>query len=319
VLDRIQKRFFKKQPNPEQKEPSDSSHGTNPSATLQTKPLREIQNPETEPGSTPKVAAGMTETLLLSAAYGHSVGIQRDHNEDAVFTFTTYLVSDTRHIPFGLYIVADGMGGHRNGEVASAIAIRSVSSHILRKLYLPLLSNSGQAPDESLQEIMQQGVLEAHKLIVQKAVGGGTTLTAVLIVGEQMTIAHVGDSRVYLIEDSASAQPLTRDHSLVGRLEELGQITPEEAAVHPSRNVLYRALGQGDPLDPDIISAPLPKTGHLLLCSDGLWGVVELAQVAEIVSSASSLEAACRQLVQAANDGGGPDNISAILVQVPSR
>jgi serine/threonine protein phosphatase PrpC len=253
----------------------------------------------------------------LVAACGQSVGQQRDHNEDALFTLTTNLISDTRQIPFGLYIVADGMGGHQHGEVASAMAIRVMAGHIIRKIYQPLFSLTAKAPEQSLQEIMQEGVIEAHRAIQKQAIGGGTTLTATLVMGEQMTIAHVGDSRAYSIQSNGTIEVLTRDHSLVKRLEELGQITPEEAASHPQRNVLYRALGQGEPFDPDIITAPIPHGGYLLLCSDGLWGVVEQETILSVISGSASPHQACLKLVEAANSAGGPDNISAIITRMP--
>jgi protein phosphatase len=254
----------------------------------------------------------------LIVGVAQSVGKQRDQNEDAVFTLTTTLTSDNNTLPFGLYIVADGMGGHQHGEVASGIAIRSMASYIVRKLYTPLLSPKPNPPSESLLEIMQEGVQDAHKAITRQVPGGGTTLTAALILGNQMTIAHVGDSRAYLINRNGQIEPLTRDHSLVKRLVELGQITTDEAAVHPQRNVLYRALGQGEPFDPDINSLQIPETGYLLLCSDGLWSVVNEEEILRIVSESRNPEQACRWLVEAANDAGGPDNISAILIRLPS-
>jgi serine/threonine protein phosphatase PrpC len=132
-----------------------------------------------------------------------------------------------------------------------------------------------------------------------------------------MTIAHVGDSRAYALFPDGQTRVLTRDHSLVKRLVELGQITSEEADVHPQRNVLYRALGQGEPVDAEVISIPFPRSGHLLLCSDGLWGVIPETQVMEIISSASSPSQACQALVEAANQAGGPDNITVILLRLP--
>jgi serine/threonine protein phosphatase PrpC len=112
-------------------------------------------------------------------------------------------------------------------------------------------------------------------------------------------------------------KPLTRDHSLVKRLEELGQLTPEEAAIHPQRNVLYRALGQGEPFEPEVITAPVPDSGYLLICSDGLWGVVPERELGMIIKNSTTLHDACQYMVDAANEAGGPDNISAILVRLP--
>ena len=110
---------------------------------------------------------------------------------------------------------------------------------------------------------------------------------------------------------------LTRNHSLVMRMIELGQLTEEEAAVHPQRNVLYRALGQGEPFLPDVTTFPIPKSHYFLICSDGLWGVVPEEEISQIILSAPNPQVACQLLVNAANDHGGPDNITAILVQLP--
>ena len=165
---------------------------------------------------------------------------------------------------------------------------------------------------------MGDGVLEAHRAILKLAIGGGTTLTAVLIFGDQMTIAHIGDSLACLISPDKQVNTITRDHSFVKRLVELGQITAEEAAIHPQRNVLYRALGQGEPIDPDIITMTLPRGHFLLLCSDGLWGVVPQEEAIDIVISTPTLHTACQRLVDRANLAGGPDNITAILICYPN-
>lgn len=278
-------------------------------------PTRPIPK-EGVPGETPGLKTLMEPPQLIVGC-AQSVGKQRDHNEDAIFTLTTLLTSDATTVPFGLYIVADGMGGHQHGEVASGIAIRTMASYIVRKLYSPLLNPKPHAPEESLLEIMQEGVQEAHRAITRQVPGGGTTMTAALILGDQMTIAHVGDSRAYLISPKGSIESLTRDHSLVKRLVELGQITTDEAAVHPQRNVLYRALGQGEPFDPDINSLHTPESGYLMLCSDGLWSVVPDADIQSLVIKSLTPEEACQRMVDAANDAGGPDNISAILIRLP--
>jgi PPM family protein phosphatase len=302
VIGRIQKIFSKQTPKTRISTPEDT-------IPLSRQPISETQSVPVPPHS--------LEPPQLFAVCGQSVGIQRDHNEDALLALTTTLVSDDRHIPFGLYIIADGMGGHKNGEVASAIAVRSVASHVNRNIFTPLFSISDTQPESSVQEVLHEAVLEAHQTILNQSLGGGTTLTAALILGDQLTISHVGDSRAYIINPDGSMEALTRDHSLVMRLEELGQITREEAAVHPQRNVLYRALGQGDPFDPDIITAPLPHNGFLLICSDGLWGVLEQSHIQKLITTNPDMEEACRKLIEAANDAGGPDNISAILVRVP--
>jgi PPM family protein phosphatase len=251
----------------------------------------------------------------LMAACAQSVGKQRDHNEDSVFTLNITLADGQKDIPFGLFIVADGMGGHQHGEVASGMACRAMAEYIMRKLYSPLLGVRRESQSESLQEIMEAGVNEAHNAVMRKAPGGGTTLTAALIIGDQITLAHVGDSRAYFVFPDGRVQSITQDHSLVNRLLELGQLTQEEAAVHPQRNVLYRAIGQKEPFKPDVHNHMFPSGAQLLVCSDGLWGVVPEGTISQIVTNAKSLPSACNELVEAANAGGGPDNISAVLVQ----
>jgi len=253
--------------------------------------------------------------LIIGCA--QSNGKQRDHNEDALLTLTTNLSSDRGNTTLGLYIVADGMGGHKHGEEASELAVRAISSQIVRKVITLLLSPKPGVPSESIQEIMQEGAQEAHRVIVKNAPGGGTTITSLLILDKQMTLSHVGDSRAYTIAPDGEIHALTRDHSLVMRMIELGQITTQEAAVHPQRNVLYRALGQGELFAPDIGTYPLPESGHILLCSDGLWGVVSEESIARLVNSAPNPQVACQLLIDAANEGGGPDNISAILIRIP--
>jgi protein phosphatase len=159
-------------------------------------------------------------------------------------------------------------------------------------------------------------VAEAQRAIQHEAPGSGTTLTAALVLGQQITVAHVGDSRAYFVFPDGRMEAITRDHSLVKRLEELGHITPEEAVNYPHRNVLYRALGQGEILDPDIFTLAFPQPGYLLICSDGLWGVVAEQDIVRSIVEAPNLQRACQNLVSAANTAGGPDNISVILAQL---
>jgi PPM family protein phosphatase len=251
--------------------------------------------------------------LLVTSA--QSVGRQRELNEDCLFTISTTIAGHSSNPPFGLFIIADGMGGHQNGEVASNTAIRVVSGFIMKKFHAVLFQQPPMQLEESLQEIMQAAIAEAQRVVLSEAPGSGTTVTAALVLGQQLTIGHVGDSRGYLIYNDQRIEAVTRDHSLVRRLEELGQITAAEAAVHPQRNVLYRALGQGETLDADLLTIPFPVGGYLLLCSDGLWGVVPDEEMKRIIFEAPTIQRGCQNLIAAANAAGGPDNISAILVQ----
>ncbi len=257
------------------------------------------------------------ETPQIIVGIGQSVGIQRDSNEDSIFTLTSNLISNGRTVNFGLYIIADGMGGHENGELASSIAVSRLSAHVINTFFLPSISATDHQMDITLQEVMRDGVINAHEAIKQAAMGSGTTLTAVLILGDQMTIAHVGDSRAYSINPGGQMQLLTHDHSLVKRLEEIGQITPAEASVHPKRNLLYRALGQGDQLEPDITSLSAYEGLQLMLCTDGLWGAVSEDELRSVIVSSSEPQTVCQLLIESANAAGGPDNISVIIIRIP--
>ncbi|NOH13647.1 MAG: serine/threonine-protein phosphatase [Chloroflexi bacterium] len=287
---------------------SPSPNGLNNEAT--TAPLSQTQIEDIDKQSL------KSQPPQLIAGSGRHVGRQRDNNEDALFSHTATIAVDSNDVPFGLYIVADGMGGHRNGEIASENAVRAMSSYVLGKLVEPLFGPNPGHPEESLQEIMHDGVIHAHQVIMENAPGGGSTLTAALVMGNQMTVAHVGDSRAYAVYFDGRMQVLTRDHSLVKRLEELGQITSDEAAVHPQKSMLYRALGQGEPSEPDVFNASLPQPGYLLICSDGLWGLVSDDAMFDIITAAPSPHKACQQLVDAANAAGGQDNIAVTLVRM---
>jgi len=250
---------------------------------------------------------------------GSSVGMQRDHNEDALFTMSSNLVSNRASIPMGLFIVADGMGGHVHGEKASEIAVQAMVNRVLPELIPSALDLVADFREEQLREIMIEGIRSAHQSIQQGAPGGGSTLTGLLVLGDKMTIAHIGDSRAYHFEVESDPRVLTTDHSLVKRLEDLGQITPDEAAIHPQRNVLYRALGQVEEVDADIISTSMPANGYLAVCSDGLWGLVSDQEMSKIISNADSPQQASESLLDAANKAGGPDNISVIIIKIPDK
>ena len=256
------------------------------------------------------------EMKQLVSSVGQSVGKQRDHNEDSVLALTSTMSGSAESIPFGLYIVADGMGGHQFGEVASNAAIRIMGGNITKK-FQPYLYNLPTQPlQDSLQEVMETSILEAHQYVQREAPGSGTTVTAALVLGQQVTIAHVGDSRAYAIYPDGRMEVITRDHSLVKRLEELGHLSKDEAENFPHRNVLIRALGQGESLEADIFTIPFPQPGYLMICSDGLWGVLNENDIFRMITDAPNLHRACQNLVEAANAAGGPDNITVILAQM---
>lgn len=256
------------------------------------------------------------EIRQLVASVGQSVGKQRDHNEDSVLAMTATISGSVESVPFGLYIVADGMGGHQFGEVASNAAIRIVGGKIVEKFHSYLYQLPSQPLQESLQEVMEAAILEAHRYIQREAPGSGTTVTAALVLGKQVTIGHVGDSRAYAIYPDGRMEPITRDHSLVKRLEELGHLSSDEVENFPHRNVLIKALGQGETLEADIFTVPFPHPGYLMICSDGLWGVINEKDIIRILNDSPNLHRACQGMVEAANAAGGPDNITVMLAQL---
>jgi protein phosphatase len=260
-----------------------------------------------------------TQQLVgLSAVQRCHIGNVRNRNEDSSFIFTAEFGGQEPLLPTGLYIVADGMGGHHAGHKASKNVAQIVAQQVLERIYVPLLHNStsghGQ-PQEPIGEVMVDAVqtanLHIHDSDPKKS--SGTTLTAALIIGRRLYMAHVGDSRGYLLSDD-ELKLLTTDHSYVRRLQDAGQLTEEEAAVHPQRNMLYKAVGQGGDLDIDTFTKSLPNQGKLLLCSDGLWGLVSDESISEVFGRDISLPAMANELVSMARNAGGHDNITAIVV-----
>lgn len=273
--------------------------------------LLESESPSTKAGSSPAIFP-----MQFIVGNGQSVGKQRDHNEDTLFTFSSVLSDGKSEELFGLFIIADGMGGHRNGEIASSVAIRVVVKYILDQLYKVLLAPQHVSPAVGIQEILNGAVNDAQRAVLQHAPGGGTTLTIALILGEQLTISHVGDSRAYFVLPDGKLQQITRDHSLVQRLVELKEISIEEAHNHPQKNVLLKAVGQPEPFHSDIKTTKMPSGYRLMLCSDGLWGVVPAEKMKTILAAEKDPVQASRLMVEEANHAGGPDNISVILVSI---
>ena len=254
----------------------------------------------------------------LSAAQRCHIGNVRNRNEDSCFSFTAEFGGEEPLQPAGLYIVADGMGGHHAGHEASKYVAQLVAQHILERIYVPLLRNStasSSAPLEPIGEVMVDAVQTANYYVHDNdpKKSSGTTLTAALILGRRLYLAHVGDSRAYLFSGDELAL-LTTDHSYVRRLQEAGQLTEEEAAVHPQRNMIYKAVGQGGELDIDTFTKSLPGRGKLILCSDGLWGLVSDERLAQVLGQDIALPDMTDELVTMALKAGGHDNITAIVV-----
>lgn len=272
--------------------------------------------------SKPKLAVDGSETVVTPitgtkyrVAASQSIGQERFHNEDTLFILNTFLGGMDTPVAFGIYLIADGMGGHQSGELASNLASQGISQSLMKQVFHRYVFERKAFSQSELKQFTLTAVERAQELVLQRVPGGGTTLTLVMAVGDDLFMAHVGDSRLYLVDNDGQMILKTRDHSLVKRLVDLGEITENEAGHHPHRNVLYRALGQTDPFEPDIDVLNLNFGEFLLLCSDGLWGVVSEKKMTEILNQADDLDQKASNLVQAANEAGGPDNISVILIE----
>jgi serine/threonine protein phosphatase PrpC len=246
-------------------------------------------------------------------AYGLTdVGRQRQHNEDS------FLVADEAK----LFLVADGMGGHAAGEIASRIAVDSISEFIVHTK-----EDDGTWPhayDEQYSRTTNRlmaalrmantRVLEAMRKDA-KLRGMGTTVVACMADDSKISVAHVGDSRAYMIRNGKISR-ITNDHSWVFEQVQAGMLTEAEAEKHPLRNVITRALGGALSVNPEASEIDCRPGDLYLLCSDGLTGMVPEDQILELVTAnADDLEKACRQLIDVANEHGGLDNVTAILVK----
>lgn len=242
-----------------------------------------------------------------------NTGMIRDHNEDA---YKLPLDADVGTLANKghLYVLADGMGGHQKGEVASAVTIETVNS----EYYASVTSLEGSNSADAIIEALSNAIEKANNQVLSATEGGGTTVVAAVLYGDTLVAMNVGDSRAYLLRGNELRQ-LSKDHSLVQRLVEVGKITEEEALTHPRRNVLYQALGQGSDVDIHISSEKLQDSDVVILCSDGLWGEVAEPEIKEVLQKAASPLAAAKQLIDSANASGGADNITAIIIQVSSE
>jgi serine/threonine protein phosphatase PrpC len=254
----------------------------------------------------------------LEVGVGWNVGIARRYspNEDSVVVLQGTCTFHGRLVPFGLFVVADGMGGHDYGQEASRIAIQSLMQIVVQNIVM-----SNQLVDETLREILVQGVEWANDAIFQRGQEWGkemgTTLTAALIVEEKAYVVNVGDSRTYILRDGLGLKQITHDHSLVAKLVLEGVITPEEVYTHPERNKVYRSLGCREKVEVDWYMLNLCQNDRLLLCSDGLWEMVRDPEIERLLRYERNSTRVSDLLVQAALHGGGKDNVSAIVVRVP--
>ena len=256
----------------------------------------------------------------LSLAVGHlsDPGIKRKHkpNEDSLFAMQGARTYNAQPQQFGLFVVADGMGGHANGQHASRLAIQTIIDFML-----PRISTGNQLDDEAFSNLLLEGVQCANRAVHQRNLEEradmGTTMTAALVVGATAYVANVGDSRTYLYRPPDGLRKITHDHSVVASLVEAGIIKPDDIYTHPKRNQIYRSLGEKATVDVDAFRVPLQPGDKLLLCSDGLWDMVRDPEIQRLLSLPAPDPAQTgKDLIQAALESGGEDNVSVIVVSI---
>jgi protein phosphatase len=246
------------------------------------------------------VATGLTD-----------VGRRRDHNEDA------FLLDDAR----GLYVVADGVGGHAKGEVASAEAVEQIQNWVIR--HREIISGYQAHPNDedryALRRMVESGIQSACYLIHSMAEleperkGMSTTMSMALILADRAFIGQVGDSRVYLLRDGQVSQ-ITEDHTLINYKLKHGLITPEQAARAPGKNVITRAVGHLDYVEVDTTDIPIQPGDRFMLCSDGLHGYLREGEIEQW--GFGERHASCQSFIDLANERGGKDNITVVLVDI---
>lgn len=237
-------------------------------------------------------------------SFGKSVeGMQRKNNEDSIYV-------GNENMPVkNIFIVADGMGGHNAGEVASGHAIEKFVEYV-----------KDNYDSENILDVLLEGVIAANKAVYEEAVnnenenGMGTTFTCACIENEKLYAVHVGDSRIYILKNN-KLQQITNDHSFVMEMVKQGRITLEEARVHPKRNVITRAVGTEETVDVDTIIKDLGEDDVVLICSDGLSGMMCDEDIEKIINENEDVCQCVEKLVEKANENGGKDNISAIIIR----
>jgi PPM family protein phosphatase len=276
--------------------------------------------------------------MNLDVASLTDIGRRREINEDGLYV---QVLNASGQAPLGLLVVCDGMGGHLGGELASQWAIEAVKKElgdcfcrndqratIRLDESAVLAAVTGQtttqplAASQSAQAVLK-AVERANEVVwnftrqkIAEAGDAGTTLVLAWIQGRQVIIANVGDSRAYVMRAGKFTQ-ITNDHSVVWGLVRSGQLREEEIYTHPQRSVIYRSIGQKETVSVDLYTEELNDGDILMLCSDGLWEMVHDKEwMSKVVQSSRSLNDACVLLIEAANQGGGDDNISVILARV---
>jgi serine/threonine protein phosphatase PrpC len=279
-----------------------------------------IEQPQVEQNSFPNGVE------LLAASNSDAGNVRRSEpNEDSTLVLLLQRVHESISAPSGVFIVADGLGGHDNGQVASRMTINIIAERMTRELLAkPLTAEKDGEPAKSFDEdamvnLFYSAIEDANTALCQKnqldKTDMGSTITGFMIAGEHAYIINVGDSRTYMMRGKQLYQ-LTTDHSLVAQLVAGGLIEPDDIYTHPQRSQIFRSLGDKPNVQIDIFKQQLHPGDILLSCSDGLWEMVRNPQIESILDTTPDPQTACAQLIEAANSNGGEDNISAVLVYV---
>jgi serine/threonine protein phosphatase PrpC len=268
-----------------------------------------------------EIAAPLANGVNLLVGQRSHVGVSRvgGPDEDSIFVLTTSGIYQSYARPtIGLYIVADGMGGHGDGEVASRTAVETMVNCLMPSLVLPLLQGQAQSPvviTELLNQAIQMANRQIHVGALARNNDMGTTLTLAFVVNDQAYVANIGDSRTYLWGRTGLRQ-ITQDHSHVYTLYKNGALSEEGIYTHPRRNEIYRSLGGGNPVNVDHFQVGLTPGDLLLLCCDGLWEMVRYDGIADVhMLNLGDPQIICDELVSRANHAGGEDNISVVVVR----
>lgn len=241
------------------------------------------------------------------------IGVSTDKGKVRKNNQDSYFVSEDTELP--LFIVADGMGGHKAGEVASNMAVEIVKDFFIEK------KEELKKNKVDILKFIRSAVEKANTIIYKKSIendefhGMGTTITMAYIFENKLYIGHVGDSRAYLLRNNKFIQ-ITEDHSLVAEMVKKGSISEEEAECHPQRNIITRAIGTDDEVITDIIVEDIYKDDILLLCTDGLTNMMNDDEIKEILINKIDLQKNCNSLVKKANRLGGIDNVTVIVIKL---
>lgn len=255
----------------------------------------------------------------MKFGFKSDVGKKRPIDEDSIITLNLNTVSNSKETEIGIFIVSDGMGGHNAGEIASSTGSKVVAKDIFNCIIHDLNNNRNPDDPSFYKMLLEKSIIRANSIIFGDSIknkeheGMGTTIVVALIIGKKFYLGNVGDSRAYFINENEIRQ-LTKDHSLVQELLDKRTITAEQAINHPQKNIVTRIVGYYSNIKVDTFNYNIFGNDKILLCCDGLTDLVSDNEIKEIVINTDDLQESCEKLVKSANDHGGNDNISVILI-----